>query len=50
MNDFFQRCGGLSVGLVLAVVLAAGCDSSAARFRSNLVQMVDNKISTKHQQ
>lgn len=50
MNDFLQRCGGLAVALVLALVLAAGCDSNAARFHSNLVQMANNKVSAKHQQ
>jgi mono/diheme cytochrome c family protein len=51
MNGFFQRCGGLVVGVALALVLlAAGCDSSAARFHSNLVQMAAGNVSAKHQQ
>lgn len=50
MNGFFQRCGGAAAGLVLGLVLTSGCDSSAARFHSNLVQMAASNVSAKHQQ
>jgi len=50
MNDFIQRCGGVAAGLILALALTAGCDSSTARFHSNLVQMAANNVSAKHQQ
>jgi len=50
MNGFFQRCGGVAAGLILGLALTAGCDSSAARFHSNLVQMAANSVSAKHQQ
>src|SRR5262245_54350928 len=50
MNGFFQRCGGVVSGLVVGLALTAGCDSSAARFDSTLVQMAASNVSAKHQQ
>jgi mono/diheme cytochrome c family protein len=50
MSGFFQRSGGVAAGLMLGLVLTAGCDSSTARFHSNLVQMAASNVSAKHQQ